>query len=398
MKSLYRQYNQALKPKIIVIFILNQEKQYFFEFPSHTKIYLIKRYISNYLNDKNLDILYNGNLIRNDLTLKDLVKNEKEIPHLIFQVIDKIFVKYFKEEEEKINSYKQEIMNIKIFNANLNNELIQLEKESNEKESSSYKSLEKVNMIKEQCLKQEQEINELKNELSKINANINVINNLTMKSSDFLINNDNKFNIPGTAKKGNSVVHMDYTIKGKNKNKFFTKTDYSKNEIRKSTIISYNRLNSSSRKKDKLNDTSKNKLTDTSKNKIRNTSQNKIRNTSQNKITDTPKNKITDASKNILSDISKNILNDTPKNKISDISKNILTDVSKNILTETPKNKQPDISKNILTDISKNIFSDTSKNIKNDISNNNNQKEYSAKRNISNTGIRKRYLLLNKNK
>ena len=115
--------SSLLKSKKTVIFIVNPEKQIFTEFSENTNILSIKKYISSYLNNKYINILYKDRTVNNKLNLNDLCRNNRDIKRLLFQVINKKEAKIVKEEENKINNYQKEINEIKNNNLNLNNEL-----------------------------------------------------------------------------------------------------------------------------------------------------------------------------------------------------------------------------------------------------------------------------------
>jgi hypothetical protein len=204
-----------------VVFLIRQ-KQIFIDFSETTKIKSLKKYITNRLNNKYLDLLYNGHTVNNEMDLNDLCNNNQKIRRLFFQVIDKKEAKLAKEEEIKINNYKNEIIEMNNNNSYLNNELLKLKEENNEKNREMQNSTEKCNDINKIYEKQEEEIHQLKKELSKINNNIDEINKINMDNKKYLIENK-ELKIIGDNKAktaNNSIVHLAsvYTIEGKNNN------------------------------------------------------------------------------------------------------------------------------------------------------------------------------------
>lgn len=247
----YKRYSSLLVSKKTVIFIINSEKQVFTEFNANTNIFSLKKYISQHLNNKYIDILYNGHIVNNELNLNYLCGYNDKIKRLFFQVINKKEAKRIKEEEKKINNYKKEIIEIKNNNLNLNNDLLKLKKENNEKNLENKNFETKYENINEIYQKQEKEINELKSELTKINDNINEIND----KNKYLIENYNKFEIISNKKlkKSNSIVFLasTYTINGKGKNndsKFLNnnKKQLTSNILKKtkSNILDNSKINS----------------------------------------------------------------------------------------------------------------------------------------------------------
>ena len=213
-----RRNSSLLLTKKTVVYIVNSQKQIFTEFSENTKIITLKKYIANYLNNKYIDILYNGHTVNNNLYINDLCRYNQKIKRLFFQVIDKKEAKLVKEEELKIKNYKNEINEINNNNFQLNNELLKLKKENSEKNLENKNSTEKCDNINKIYEKQEEEINELKKELSKINDNINEMNNFNMDNSKYLIENKELEIISkNKIKKSNSIVFLasTYTIAGK---------------------------------------------------------------------------------------------------------------------------------------------------------------------------------------
>ena len=249
--------SSLLKSKKTVIFIVNPEKQIFTEFSENTNILSIKKYISSYLNNKYIDILYKGRTVNNKLNLNDLCRNNRDIKRLLFQVINKKEAKIVKEEENKINNYQKEINEIKNNNLNLNNELSQLKKENSKKEIEIKNSDEKCKNINDLYEKQEQEINELRKELTKINDDINHINNINMDNKDYSIEKNIKVEIlnRNNIKKSNSIVNSvtTYTINGK-RNVMDDKKQLTDNLMKKpkSYSVDYSTINSN------INNTSNN--------------------------------------------------------------------------------------------------------------------------------------------
>ena len=218
---LLRRNKSLLISKKTVVFIISRQKQIFTDFSDNTKIKTLKKYITNHLNNKHLDLLYNGHTVNNELCLNDLCHNNENIKRLFFQVIDNMEAKLVKEEELKIKNYKNEIIEMNNNNSNLNNELLKLKKENNEKKLEMQNATEKFNDINKIYEKQEEEIHELKKELSKINDDINEMNKINMDNNKYLIENK-EFEIIGEnkMKKDNSVVFLAsvYTIEGKDNN------------------------------------------------------------------------------------------------------------------------------------------------------------------------------------
>ena len=209
--------SSLLLTKKTVVYIVNSQKQVFTEFSENTKIITIKKYIANYLNNKYIDLLYNGHTVNNNLYLNELCRYNQKIKRLFFQVIDKKEAKLLKEEELKIKNYKNEINEINNNNFQLNNELLKLKKENSEKNLENKNSTEKCDNINKIYEKQNEEINELKEELSKLNNNINEMKNFNMDNSKYLIENK-EFEIisKNKIKKSNSIVFLasTYTISG----------------------------------------------------------------------------------------------------------------------------------------------------------------------------------------
>ena len=257
--EIYKKYkrnnnNSLLTSKKTVVFIINSEKMIFTEFNDNTKIKTLKKYIRQHLNNKYIDLLYNGHIINNELNLNDLCKYNQKIKRLFLQVINILEAKRKKEEENKIKNYKKEINELKNNNLNLSNELLKLKKENSEKKLENNNSAQKCKNINEIYQKQEKEINELKSELTKIKDNINEINNININinKSKYLIENNNKFEIISnkTIKKSNSIVFLatTYTITGKNsaKNLIDNKKQLTSNILKKpkSSNIEYISINS----------------------------------------------------------------------------------------------------------------------------------------------------------
>ena len=200
--------SSILISKKTVIFLVNQEKQIFTEFAENTSVLSLKKYIINYLNNKYIDILYNGQTVNNKLSLNDLCRNNRKIKRLLFQVIDKKEAKRVKEEEKKMKIYAKEINEIKNNNYNLSNELQKLKKENSEKKLETKNSDDKFKNINDIFEKQKEEIKELQNELTKINDNIDHINKFYM--DNYLIEENNKFEIisRNMIKKSNSIEYL----------------------------------------------------------------------------------------------------------------------------------------------------------------------------------------------
>ena len=247
-----KRHSSLLISKKSVIFLINSQKQIFTEFTENTTILSLRKYIIHYLNNKNIDILFDGHSVNNDLNLNDLCRNNKKIKRLFFQVINKKEAKRVKEEEKKIKIYKNEIKEINYNNYNLNNELLKLKKENSEKILENKNTTEKYKKINDIYEKQENEINELKKELIKINDDIKEINSINTISKTLLIEENNKFEIISNnkIKKSNSIVFLasTYTIFGQNsnlKNDNCNKNKSKDNEKKpKSYSVDYSTVNS----------------------------------------------------------------------------------------------------------------------------------------------------------
>ena len=210
---MYRKFmkqKSILSSKKTVIFLVSREKQIFTEFTENTSVLSLKKYITNYLNNKYLDILYNGQTVRNKLILNDLCRNNRNIKRLLFQVINKKEAKRVKEEEKKMKIYTKEINEIKNNNYNLNNELQKLKKENSEEKLETKNSDDKFKNINDIYEKQQEEIKELQNELTKINDDIDYINKFYMNNKNYLIEENNKFEIisRNMIKKSNSIEYL----------------------------------------------------------------------------------------------------------------------------------------------------------------------------------------------
>ena len=249
----FRRNNTLLISKKTVIFIINSEKQIFTEFTETTSVSSLKKYIQHYLNNKYIDILFDNQVIHNNLNLNDLCRGNPNIRRLFFQVINQKDAKVIKEEVKRINKYKKEINEIKNNNFNLNSELIKLKKENTQKNLENQDIAEKCKNINEIYEKQEGEINELKNELIKINDNINQINNNFKNNKTYLIESRNKFEIVSNNKfkKSKSIIYLasTYTIAGRNNNStniFNTQSHLTTNQSKmaKSNSVDYSTVNS----------------------------------------------------------------------------------------------------------------------------------------------------------
>ena len=164
-----RRHSSILLSKKTVVFIVNYQKQIFTEFSDNTKIISLKKYIQHNLNNKYIDILYNGHTVKNDWSLSDLCRNNQKFKRLFFTVVNKKEAKLVKDEEKKAQNYEKQIMEMKNNNYKLNNELLKLQKEDNDNKIKNKNSSEKCKNINQIYIKQEEEINKLTIELSQLN-------------------------------------------------------------------------------------------------------------------------------------------------------------------------------------------------------------------------------------
>jgi hypothetical protein len=222
-----RKHSSILLSKKTVVFIVNYQKQIFTEFSDNTKIISLKKYIQHNLNNKYIDILYNGHTVKNDWSLSDLCRDNQKIKRLFFTVVNKKEAKLVKDEEKKAQNYEKQIMEMKNNNYKLNNELLKLQKEDNENKLKNKNSSEKCKSINKIYIQQEEEINKLTKELSQINENIDVMSK-NLENSKCMAESRSRFEISSknNFKKANSIVHLEttYTIKGKNSDKSLMNT------------------------------------------------------------------------------------------------------------------------------------------------------------------------------
>jgi len=236
-----RRHSSILLSKKTVVFIVNYQKQIFTEFSDNTKILSLKKYIQHNLNNKYIDILYNGHTVKNDWSLSDLCRDNQKFKRLFFTVVNKKEAKLIKDEEKKAQNYEKQIMEMKNNNYKLNNELLKLQKEDNDNKLKNKNSSEKCKNINQIYLKQEEEINKLTKELSQINESIDLIHK-NLENSKYRAESYNRFEITSNNnfKKCNSIVYLEttYTIKGKNSNKSLinTKKQFSAIDLKKPRI------------------------------------------------------------------------------------------------------------------------------------------------------------------
>ena len=236
-----RRHSSILLSKKTVVFIVNYQKQIFTEFSDNTKIISLKKYIQHNLNNKYIDILYNGHTVKNDWSLSDLCRNNQKFKRLFFTVVNKKEAKLVKDEEMKAQNYEKKIMEMKNNNYKLNNELLKLQKEDNDNKLKNKNSSEKCKNINQIYIQQEEEINKLTKELSQINENIDAINK-NLENSKCMAESHSRFEITSknNFKKANSIVHLEttYTIKGKNSDKSLmnTKKQFSAMNLQKPRI------------------------------------------------------------------------------------------------------------------------------------------------------------------
>ena len=252
-----RRHSSILLSKKTVVFIVNYQKQIFTEFSDNTKIISLKKYIQHNLNNKYIDILYNGHTVKNDWSLSDLCRNNQKFKRLFFTVVNKKEAKLVKDEEKKAQNYEKQIMEMKNNNYKLNNELLKLQKEDNDNKIKNKNSSEKCKNINQIYIKQEEEINKLTKELSQLNENIDVMSK-NLENSKCMAESRSRFEITSknNFKKANSIVYLEttYTIKGKNseKNLMNTKKQFSAKNLKKprisgdNTTITSNTNNASS--------------------------------------------------------------------------------------------------------------------------------------------------------
>jgi len=222
-----RRHNSILFSKKTVVFIVNYQKQIFTEFSDNTKIISLKKYIQHNLNNKYIDILYNGHTVKNDWSLSDLCRDNQRFKRLFFTVVNKKEAKLVKDEEKKAQNYEKQIMEMKNNNYKVNNELLKLQKEDSDNKLKNKNSSEKCKNINQIYIQQEEEINKLTKELSQINENIDLIHK-NLENSKYMAESHNRFEINSNNKfkKSNSIVYLEttYTIKGKGSQKSLINT------------------------------------------------------------------------------------------------------------------------------------------------------------------------------
>lgn len=205
----FQKHNSIFIPKKKVVFMIEPGKFIFSEFYEASNIYSVKKYIEKFLDKRKFDLVYNGNILPNNIYIGDLCYDNQNLKRLFFKV------KFGK--NKIIERYKKDINIIEENNRNLNNELNKLKKESDTKEYSNQITEEKYNNINNVYLKQKNEIDELKQKLKQINEDINIITNKKKnKNRNYSMENIGNFEIKtynNIFKKSDSII---YSIKGRN--------------------------------------------------------------------------------------------------------------------------------------------------------------------------------------
>jgi hypothetical protein len=205
----FQKHNSIFIPKKKVVFMIEPGKFIFSEFYEASNIYSVKKYIEKFLDKRKFDLVYNGNILQNNIYIGDLCYDNQNLKRLFFKV------KFGK--NKIIERYKKDINIIEENNRNLNNELNKLKKESDTKEYSNQITEEKYYNINNIYLKQKNEIDELKQKLKQINEDINIITNKKKnKNRNYSMENIGNFEIKtynNIFKKSDSII---YSIKGIN--------------------------------------------------------------------------------------------------------------------------------------------------------------------------------------
>ena len=205
----FQKHNSIFIPKKKVVFMIEPGKFIFSEFYEASNIYSVKKYIEKFLDKRKFDLVYNGNILPNNIYIGDFCYDNQNLKRLFFKV------KFGK--NKIIERYKKDINIIEENNRNLNNELNKLKKESDTKEYSNQITEEKYNNINNIYLKQKNEIDELKQKLKQINEDINIITNKKKnKNRNYSMENIGNFEIKtynNIFKKSDSII---YSIKGIN--------------------------------------------------------------------------------------------------------------------------------------------------------------------------------------
>lgn len=208
----FQKHNSIFIPKKKIVFIIEPGKFLFAEFPETTNIYSVKKYIETFLNKNNFDLIYNNQKLSNSLYLAELCYNNPNIKRFFLKV-------HIKSSNKKsIEQYKQDINKFKNSNKQLNNELLKLKKENDNKEYTNKISEEQFNQMNSIYKKQNNEISELKEKLKQINDDINKIsyNEKKKRNHTKFLTENNNFEIKtynNIFQKSNSII---YSIKGRN--------------------------------------------------------------------------------------------------------------------------------------------------------------------------------------
>ena len=206
----FQRHNSIFIPKKKVVFMIEPGKFIFAEFYEASNIYSVKKYIEKFLDKRKFDLVYNGNILSNNLYIGDLCYDNPNLKRLFFKV---------KVGKNKIiERYKKDINIIEENNRNLNNELNKLKQENDTKEYSNQITEEKYKNINNIYLKQKDEINELKQKLKQINEDINIITNKRKnRNRNYSMENIGNFELKtynNIFTKSDSII---YSIKGRNR-------------------------------------------------------------------------------------------------------------------------------------------------------------------------------------
>jgi hypothetical protein len=206
----FQKHNSIFIPKKKVVFMIEPGKFIFSEFYEASNIYSVKKYIEKFLDKRKFDLVYNGNILQNNIYIGDLCYDNQNLKRLFFKV------KFGK--NKIIERYKKDINIIEENNRNLNNELDKLKKENDTKEYSNQITEEKYKNINNIYLKQKEEINELKQKLKQINDDINIItNHRKNRNRNYSMENIDNFELKtynNIFTKSDSII---YSIKGRNR-------------------------------------------------------------------------------------------------------------------------------------------------------------------------------------
>jgi hypothetical protein len=206
----FQRHNSIFIPKRKIVFMIEPGKFIFAEFYEASNIYSVKKYIEKFLDKRKFDLVYNGNILPNNLYIGDLCYDNPNLKRLFFKV--KVW------KNKIIERYKKDINIIEENNRNLNNELNKLKKEIDTKEYSNQITEEKYKNINNIYLKQKDEINELKQKLKQINDDINIItNHRKNRNRNYSMENIDNFELKtynNIFTKSDSII---YSIKGRNR-------------------------------------------------------------------------------------------------------------------------------------------------------------------------------------